>query len=75
MSSTDCDVLSTHAISCHTVAAFGEHRMRDLGTATLSTDKTYTVQIAPSLGQAPFQSIAAQVQFLQLHHRTNFGEG
>ena len=49
-----------------------KHQMHDYVSAHGSNDTAYTGEIAPSLRQAPFQCIAAQNQFLQLHQECGF---
>lgn len=54
------------------VAHFEERQLHALVSAHQGNQKAYTAQIAPSLRQAPHQPIAAQIQLLQLHQRTEF---
>ena len=55
---------------------FAQHQlemtMHEIVSTHPSNDKAYTGHVAPSLRQAPFQSIAAQIQLLQLHQQHCF---
>ena len=47
--------------------------MHELEPTRQSNNKAYTGQIAPSFRQAPFQSVAAQIKYLQLHQKNISG--